>query len=76
MGSPRIKVRLEDGSKVTALLDIRAKINIKTREMIEDVGLAMRKDPKLELVSYTDHSWLFLELCEDVEVAIGGLKTR
>lgn len=30
----------------------------------------------LELVSHTGHSRPFLGLCEDVEVAIGGLKTR
>ena len=45
------------------------------REVMADVGLAMRQGPKLELVSHTGHSWPFLGLCEDVEVAIGGLKT-
>ena len=43
---------------------------------MEDAGLAMRKGSKLELVSHTGHSRPFLGLCEDVEVAIGGLKTR
>lgn len=36
----------------------------------------MRKRPKLELVLYSSYSWLFLGLCEDVKVAIRGLKTR
>ena len=76
MGSPKIKVRLEDGSKVTALLDTGVEINVMTREVMEDAGLAMRKGPKLELVSHTGHSRPFLGLCKDVEVAIGGLKTR
>ena len=76
MGSPKAKVRLEDGSKVTALLDTGAEINVMTREVMEDAGLAMRRGPKLELVSHTGHSRPFLGLCEDVEVAIGGLKTR
>lgn len=43
MGSPKIKVRLEDGPRVTALLDTGAEINVMTREVIEDAGLAMRK---------------------------------
>ena len=76
MGSPKAKVRLEDGSKVTALLDTGAEINVMTREVMEDAGLAMRRGPKLELVSHTGHSRPFLGLCEDVEIAIGGLKTR
>ena len=76
MGSPKAKVRLEDGSKVTALLDTGAEINVMTREVMEDANLAMRRGPKLELVSHTGHSRPFLGLCEDVEVAIGGLKTR
>ena len=76
MGSPKAKVRLEDGSKVTALLDTGAEINVMTREVMEDAGLAMRRGPKLELVSHTGHSRHFFGLCEDVEVAIGELKTR
>ena len=76
MGSPKAKVRLEDGSKVTVLLDTGADINVMTQEVIEDAGLAMQRGPKLELVSHSGHSRLFLGLCEDVEVVIGGLKTR
>ena len=76
MGSPKIKVRLEYGSKVTALLDTGAEINVMTREVMEDAGLAMRKGLKFELVSHTGHSQPFLGLCKDVEVVIGGLKTR
>ena len=65
-----------DSSKVTALLDTVAEINVMTRELMEDANLAMRLGPKLELVSHTGHGRRFLGLCEDVEVAIGGLKTR
>lgn len=42
MGSPKTKVRLEDGPKVLALLDTGAKIDLMTREIIKDAGLAMR----------------------------------
>ena len=76
MRSPKAKVHLEDGFKVTVPLDTGAKINIITRELMEDVNLAMRRGPKLELVSHTGHNLTFLGLCEDVKVAIGGLKTK
>ena len=76
MGSLKAKFRLEDSSKVTALLDTGAEMNVMTRELMEDANLAMRRGPKLELVSHTGHSRPFLGLCEDVEVAIGELKTR
>ncbi len=46
------------------------------RKLMGNANLAIRRRPKLELVSHTGHSRLFLGLCEDVEVAIGGLKTR
>ena len=48
---------------------------MKTRKLIEDANLAMRRGFKLELVSHTGHSCSFFGLCEDVKVTIGGLKT-
>lgn len=47
-----------------------------TREVMEDSGLACRWGRRLELVSHTGHSRPCLGLCEDVEVGVGGLKTR
>ncbi len=67
---------MEDGSKVTARLDTGAEINVMTRELMEDANLAMRQGPKLDFVSHTGHIRPFLGLCEDVEVAIGRLKTK
>ena len=67
---------MEDSSKVTALLDTGAEINVMTRKLIKDAKLAMRQGPKLVLVAYTGHSRPFLGFCEDDEIAIGGLKTR
>ena len=75
MGSSKAKVRLEDGSKVIGLLDTGTQINVMTRKIIEDASFAMQRGHKLELVSSTGPSCSFLGLCEDVEVAIGGLKT-
>lgn len=76
MGSPKAKVHLEDSFKVIALLDTNVEINIMTRKLMEDVNSAMRQGDKLELISHTGHNQHFLCLCEDIEVAIRGLKTR
>ena len=76
IGSPKAKMRLEDGSKITASLDTGADIKIITREVIEDVGLTIWRGLKLEMICHTSHSALFLGSSEVVEVAIGVLKTR
>ena len=44
MGSPKTKVYLKDGSKILALLDTGAEINVMTKKIIENVGLAMKPD--------------------------------
>ena len=67
---------MKDSSKIIALLDIGAEINVITRKLMEEVNLAMKKESKVELILYTGHNWRFLGLCEDVEIAIRGLKTR
>lgn len=60
MWSLKAKVRLKDRSKFIALLNTCAKINIMTKEIIKDVGLAMQHGLKLELLFYTSHSYPFL----------------
>lgn len=44
--------------------------------MMEDIRFTMRKDHKHELVSYAGYSRQFLRWYEDIEIAIGRLKTR
>lgn len=74
MGSPKAKIRLENGSKIIILLNTGVEINVITCKVIENAGLAMQQGPKLELISYTGHSRSFLGLGEEVEVAIRGLR--
>ena len=76
MGSPKAKIRLEDRTKVTALYDASAEINLMTKKLMENANLAIRRGPKLKLVSHISDSRPFLGLYEDVEVAIRGLKIR
>lgn len=38
--------------------------------------MAIQYSSKLELVSHTSHSRHFLSFCENVEIGIGGLKTK
>ncbi len=76
MGSSKAKVRLGDGFNVIAFLDTGIEINVMTRKIIKDMGLVIRRGPKLKLIFHTSHSHFFLGLCEEVEVAIGGLKIK
>lgn len=76
MRSSKAKVCLGDSLKVTALLDTGVEINVMTRELMEDANLTMRQGPTLELVLHTGHSRPFLDFYEEVEAAIGRLKTR
>lgn len=57
--SPKAKVCLKDRSKVTAILNTGAKINVMIKNLIEDANLAMRQELKQELVSNTGHSCSF-----------------
>ena len=75
IGSAKAKVHLKNGLKVMVFLDTDVEINVMTRKLIKDTNLTMRQGPRLELVSHTGHSRLFHGLYEDVEVAIGELKT-
>lgn len=54
--SPKVKVRLEDGSKITKLLDTGAEINLMTRKIMENTRLIMRQEPQLELGLHTNYS--------------------
>ncbi len=76
IGCAETRVCLEDSPKVLALLDTGAEINVMTKALMEEASLVMRSGPRLKLISYTGHFRPFLGLSEDVEVAIGGLKTR
>lgn len=59
MGSLKAKIRLEDGSKITAILGIDVEINIMIQKIIEDAGLATRQGLKLELISHNGHNRFF-----------------
>lgn len=76
IGLFKTKICLENSSKVTTLLDSSIEINVITRKLIEDINLAMREDPKLELVFYNNYSHFFLSFYEDVEIVIKRFKIR
>ncbi len=59
-----------------ALLDIGTEINLMRRAFMKKTGPAMRCGPRLKLISYTDHFRSFHWLFKDIDVAVGGLKTR
>lgn len=43
---------------------------------MENAGLAMQYGPKLELISYIDHSRPFFSLCKNIKIVIKKLKTK
>lgn len=53
MGFSKAKIRLGDDPKITALFHTCAKINVMTKEVIKNAGLAIKQRPKLELVLHT-----------------------
>ena len=51
---------MDKGTKLTALLDCGAEVNVMTRKVMAAAGLAMQKNPCLELVTHTGHHRPFL----------------
>ena len=74
--TPKVPIRMDSGTRYTALLDTGAEINVMTEEMMIKEGLPMRPRPHLNLVGHTGHSKNFLGVCEDVAISIGGFTTR
>lgn len=60
MGLPKAKVHFKVSFKVIILLDTNEEINIIIKKLFKDANLAIKQVLKLELVSYTGHSCLFL----------------
>ena len=75
MGSPKVTVVLGFQLKLKALLDTGAEVNVMTRRVMEEAGLAMRKGPSLKLISHNGASTTFVGVCENVEVEVGSLVT-
>ena len=46
-----------------------------TKEVRERFDLPIRMGPALRLISHTSHKREFIGVCEDVDVAIGGVVT-
>lgn len=44
-----------------ALFNVSAKINMMTKKVMDDVRLAIKQGPKLELVLHTDYNRLFFD---------------
>lgn len=72
----KAKVDLKNNFKVTVLLNTDVEINVMTKNLIEDVNLAMRQGPNLKLVSHIGHSHFFLGFCKNIKIAIKRLKIR
>ena len=72
--SPKAVVRVNKNDPVITLLDTGVEINIITRRAANKYRLAIRKDPKLIIVTYVRAATAFYGIYEDVEILVGGVK--
>ena len=62
------------GELLVTILDTRADMNVITRQATDKFGLAIRNQSEVSIVPYTGDASTFCGVCENVEVAIGGLR--
>ena len=72
--SPKAVVRVNRNDPVVTLLDTGVEINIITRRAADRYRLAIRKDPKLIIVTYDRAATAFYGIYEDVEISVRGVK--
>ena len=73
VNSPKAVVRVNRNDPVVTLLDTGVEINIITRRAADRYRLAIRKDPKLIIVTYYRAATAFYGTYEDVEISVGGV---
>ena len=73
--TPKTKVRLNNNF-CRAPMDTGAEINVMTDKVKRKFDLPMRPAPALQWISHTGHRQNFLEVCEEVDVSIGGVTTK
>ena len=72
--SPKAVVRVNRNDPIVTLLDTGVEINVITRRAADKYRLAIRKDPKLIIVTYDRAATAFYGIYEDVEISVGGVK--
>ena len=72
--SPKAVVRVNKNDPVVTLLDTGVEINIITRRAVDKYRLAIRKDPKLIIITYNRAATAFYRIYKDVEISVRGIK--
>lgn len=72
----KAKIWLKKWFKIIRFFDTNTKINVIAEKLMENIGLSIKHSSKWELVSYINHSYLFLGLCNNIKVVIRGFKTK
>ncbi len=67
---------IEKTIKMSKLINLNVKINIKMRRLINKINIIMRFDFRLRLIFYIEHDINFDYVCDDVELNIKKIKTR
>ena len=73
VGTPKLKVRLNNEIFVTTMINIRTEINIMTSKVAKSTGLAIRPNPNLNIISHSGHRRGFIGICEGAKVRIKGV---
>jgi hypothetical protein len=55
------------------MLDTRAKVNVITRAVVNELGLLVCTNLLLALKAVSKDTWVFNKACEDVEIDIKGV---
>ena len=72
--SPKVRVLVNGGEPLVTILDTGADMNVITRQAADKFGLAIRNQSEVSMVPYTGDASTFCGVCENVEVALGGLR--
>ena len=72
---PRMTVTLESLLKLRGFIDTGAEIDVITKEIYASLpGLVIIENPKIVMVSHSNHHIPFLGVCEDVKVIIKNIE--
>jgi hypothetical protein len=73
MSSPRAVIKIERKVKVTALLDIRADINIITAKIADVTNLPILEITPMEAKTFTSYNIQLVGICREVNIQIGAV---
>jgi hypothetical protein len=72
----KIKIIIENVIKIIELMNLKTKINVMIKRLMNKTKIIIYFESRLRLIFYIEHDINFDEICDDVELNIKKLKTR